>query len=79
MWQNAGHSGIDQWNFIMSTVAASLNASGEYTRTWCPEPSKLPKAVPHKPWEASTEVMQAEGVILGETYRVGTMMGGGLF
>jgi len=38
MWQNAGRSGIDQWNFIMSPAA-----SGEYTKKWCPELSKLPK------------------------------------
>ena len=68
MWQNAGRSGIDQWNFVMSPVAASQDASGEYTRKWCPELSKLPKAVLHKPWEASTEVLQAAGVKLGETY-----------
>ena len=29
MWQNAGRSGIDQWSFIMSPVAASQDASGE--------------------------------------------------
>ena len=29
MWQNAGRSGIDQWNFVMSPVAASQDASGE--------------------------------------------------
>mmetsp|Transcript_12245 Transcript_12245/g.20173 ORF Transcript_12245/g.20173 Transcript_12245/m.20173 type:complete len:370 (+) Transcript_12245:215-1324(+) len=68
MWQNAGRSGIDQWNFVMSPVAASQDSSGEYTRKWCPELSKLPKAVLHKPWEAPAQVLHAAGVVLGETY-----------
>ena len=41
MWQNAGHSGIDQWNFVMSPVAASQDHTGLYTKEWCPELSKL--------------------------------------
>jgi hypothetical protein len=68
MWQNAGRSGIDQWNFVMSPVAASQDASGDYTRKWCPELSKLPKAVLHKPWEAPIPVLEAAGVILGTNY-----------
>jgi hypothetical protein len=68
MWQNAGRSGIDQWNFVMSPVAASQDGSGEYTKMWCPELSKLPKAVLHKPWEAPTQVLQAAGVVLGGPY-----------
>ena len=32
MRQNAGRSGIDQWNFVMSPVAASQDESGEYIR-----------------------------------------------
>jgi len=60
--------GIDQWNFVMSPVAASQDVSGEYTKKWCPELSKLPKAVLHKPWEAPAQVLHAAGVVLGGTY-----------
>ena len=31
------------------------DGSGGYKKKWCPELSKLPKAVLHKPWEAPTE------------------------
>mmetsp|Transcript_17215 Transcript_17215/g.31276 ORF Transcript_17215/g.31276 Transcript_17215/m.31276 type:complete len:659 (+) Transcript_17215:314-2290(+) len=68
MWQNAGRSGIDQWNFVMSPVAASQDATGSYTRKWVPELSKLPNSILHKPWEAPAQVLQAAGVVLGETY-----------
>lgn len=63
-----GSIGHDQWNFFMSPVAASQDASGEYTKKWCPELSKLPNAVLHKPWEAPAQLLQAAGVVLGETY-----------
>ena len=52
----------------MSPVAASQDASGEYTKKWCPELSKLPKSILHKPWEAPNEVLKTAGVVLGETY-----------
>ncbi len=52
VWQNAGRSGIDQWNFIMSPVAASQDGSDEYTKKWCPELSKLTYQKPlRKHWE----------------------------
>ena len=31
MWNNAGKSGIDQWNFVLSPVTASQDPSGSYT------------------------------------------------
>jgi deoxyribodipyrimidine photolyase len=68
MWQNAGRSGIDQWNFVMSPVAASQDASGDYTRKWVPELSKLSKPLLHKPWEAQEEVLEQAGVVLGDIY-----------
>lgn len=52
----------------MSPVVASQDASGEYTKKWCPELSKLPKSILHKPWEAPEEVLKTAGVVLGETY-----------
>lgn len=68
MWQNAGRSGIDQWNFVMSPVAASQDATGDYTKRWIPELSRLSKPILHKPWEASDKVLKECGVVLGETY-----------
>ena len=42
MWQNAGRSGVDQWNFVMSPENASQDPSGSYVRAWVPELAKLP-------------------------------------
>ncbi|CAJ1936417.1 unnamed protein product [Cylindrotheca closterium] len=68
MWQNAGRSGTDQWNFVMSPVAASQDGSGSYTKRWVPELKKLAKPVLHRPWEAPPEVLKQAGVVLGKTY-----------
>ena len=61
-------SGTDQWNFVVSPVAASQDASGSYTKKWVPELKKLSKPVLHKPWEAPPEILKQAGVVLGETY-----------
>lgn len=69
MWQNAGKSGIDQWNFILSPVTASQDPTGEYTRKWVPELSKLPTTkLVHQPWTGTEEVLEQHGVVLGENY-----------
>lgn len=68
MWQNAGRSGIDQWNFVMSPEAASQDVTGLYTKKWVPSLSKLPKPFLQKPWVASTEILQEAGVVLGKSY-----------
>ncbi len=69
MWNNAGKSGIDQWNFVLSPVAASQDPSGNYTIKWVPELSALPSAaLVHRPWEAPDDVLQLANVLLGETY-----------
>ena len=68
MWQNAGRSGIDQWNFVMSPVAASQDHTGKYTKKWVPELSKLSKPLLHKPWDAPEAVLSEAGIVLGETY-----------
>jgi deoxyribodipyrimidine photolyase len=69
MWQNAGKSGIDQWNFILSPSTASQDPTGEYTRRWVPELANLPTVnLVHRPWEAPPEVLEQAGVILGVTY-----------
>ena len=34
MWQNAGRSGIDQWNFVLSPETGSQDPSGAFCRRW---------------------------------------------
>ena len=61
MWQNGGHSGMDQWNFVMHPVYAAKSADpdGEYVRRWCPELSGLPREFVHCPWEAPATTLAA--------------------
>jgi deoxyribodipyrimidine photolyase len=69
MWQNAGRSGIDQWNFVLSPKTASQDPTGEYTKKWVPELAMLPTTnLLHRPWEATEEVLEDARVILGQTY-----------
>jgi len=69
MWQNAGRSGIDQWNFILSPETASQDPSGKYVRKWVPELARLPNNNHvHRPWTAPQSVLTKAGISLGETY-----------
>ena len=68
MWQNAGRSGIDQWNFLSSPETGSQDPTGSYVRTWCPELSKLKGKLVHRPWEASAQELGAAGIVLGGNY-----------
>ena len=54
MWQNGGHSGFDQWNFVMHPVfaAKSCDPEGDYVRRWLPQLARLPVEYIHCPWEA---------------------------
>jgi len=67
MWQNAGKSGLDQWNFTMHPVTSGRrqDPSGNYVRRWCPELAGLPTKHIHAPWEAPAEVLRTAGVELG--------------
>ena len=70
MWQNGGHSGMDQWNFVMHPVYAAKSADpdGEYVRRWCPELAGLPREYVHCPWEAPATTLAAANVALGRHY-----------
>ena len=68
MWQNAGRSGIDQWNFVLSPETGSQDPTGEYVRRWIPELANLPNKHIHTPWKAPPAVLSAAGVELGVTY-----------
>ena len=65
MWQNAGRSGIDQWNFLSSPESGSQDPTGAYVRKWCPELKGLPNKVIHKPWSLSEKELAVYGVVLG--------------
>jgi len=67
MWQNAGKSGLDQWNFSMSPAASgkTQDPTGSYVRKWCPELAKLPTKLLHTPWDAPSHVLREAGVSLG--------------
>ena len=67
MWQNGGHSGMDQWNFVMHPVyaAKTCDPDGEYVRTWLPQLSKLPVEFIHCPWEAPFGLRASCRVVLG--------------
>lgn len=54
MWQNAGKSGLDQWNFTMhpAEFGRRMDPTGIYVRRWLPELASLPARFIHCPWEA---------------------------
>lgn len=66
MWQNGGHSGCDQWNFVMHPVFAAkkCDPDGDYVRRWCPELARLPVEFIHCPWEAPRGTLAGAGVSL---------------
>lgn len=53
MWQNGGHSGPDQWEFVLHPVnaAKSCDPDGSYVRRWLPFLSQCPTEYIHRPWE----------------------------
>ena len=70
MWQNGGHSGMDQWNFVMHPVyaAKACDPDGNYVRRWLPQLAKLPLEFVHCPWEAPHHVRAKCRVRLGGNY-----------
>jgi len=70
MWQNGGHSGPDQWNFVLHPVhaAKSCDPEGSYVRRWLPCLGHLPVAYIHCPWEAPSPGLRRSGGLAVETY-----------
>jgi len=50
------------------TQGEKFDASGEYTRRWVPELSKLPDKYLYKPWQAPAAVLEEAEVSLGGNY-----------
>lgn len=50
------------------TQGQKFDETGEYTRTYIPELSKLPDKYLFCPWEASDDILQKAGIVLGKTY-----------
>eukprot|EP00930_Biecheleria_cincta_P045656 TRINITY_DN31466_c0_g1_i1.p1 TRINITY_DN31466_c0_g1~~TRINITY_DN31466_c0_g1_i1.p1 ORF type:complete len:933 (+),score=157.65 TRINITY_DN31466_c0_g1_i1:176-2974(+) len=69
LWQQGGHSGVSQWNFVLHPVHAAKNADphGAYVRRWVPELAGMPTEFIHRPWEAPLELLSL-GVRLGASY-----------
>lgn len=71
-WQWIGGCGTDSSPFFRIfnpvTQGVKFDGDGAYVRQWVPELAKLPDKHLHAPWEAPAAVLQAAGVVLGETY-----------
>ena len=71
-WQWIAGCGIDSQPFFRVfnpvTQGAKFDADGAYVRHWVPELARLPDAVLHAPWTAPDAVLEAAGVVLGQTY-----------
>jgi deoxyribodipyrimidine photo-lyase len=68
-WQWVAGCGADAAPYfrIFNPVlqAEKFDASGAYVRRWCPELSRLPDRVVHRPWEAPALVLAECGVRIG--------------
>ena len=71
-WQWVAGSGADAAPYfrIFNPVlqGQKFDPDGDYVREFCPELSKLPASLIHKPWEAESDLLAGAGVRLGETY-----------
>lgn len=71
-WQWASSSGCDAQPYfrIFNPVSQSqkFDAEGKFIRRYLPQLADLPNAALHAPWLAKPLVLQAAGVVLGQTY-----------
>ena len=72
MWQNAGKSGLDQWDVFSGALAPDGSSRGHDPRgdaiaRWIPELAGLPEGHwRHRPWEAPERVLEKSGVALAD-------------
>ncbi len=71
-WQWVAGSGADAAPYfrIFNPVlqGEKFDPQGDYVRAFCPELSKLPASIVHKPWEGGDGLLESLGVKLGATY-----------
>lgn len=71
-WQWISGSGADAAPYfrIFNPISQGpkFDPNGDYIRKWCPELSKLPNSLIHRPHEATEMELRAAGIELGKTY-----------
>lgn len=71
-WQWVAGCGADASPFfrIFNPIiqGEKFDPNGDYIFRWCPELKNLPKKWLHKPWEAPSEVLLKENIVLGKNY-----------
>ena len=71
-WQWVAGSGADASPYFRIfnpiTQGEKFDSEGIYIRRWVPELAGLPDRYLGRPWEAPVEVLEAAGVVLGDTY-----------
>ena len=71
-WQWVAGSGADASPYFRIfnpiTQGEKFDAQGSYIRRWVPELSAMPDRYLNRPWEAPSNILEAAGVTLGQTY-----------
>jgi deoxyribodipyrimidine photo-lyase len=71
-WQWVAGSGADASPYFRIfnpvTQGEKFDEEGRYIRQWVPELARLPDRYLNRPWEAPPDVLEAAGILLGETY-----------
>ena len=71
-WQWVAGSGADAQPYYRifnpMTQGEKFDPKGAYVRHWVPEIAGLSDRVIHRPWEAKSDMLDAAGIALGETY-----------